>query len=235
MKRWHGLAISAIFLGLCVSSAPALAQQKTIKACQEEWRTNKAANQEKGITEKAFVTQCRAEGAIAQPASTPAAPTTTPPSSKTVKACQDEWRANRAAYQAEKVTEKAYVEKCRAGEQVALPSTPGAAPNSGSATAAPPPSSAAPPPPAPSSANSHPGNTTVSAPPPTAAGEFRDEASAKAHCASDLVVWANLTSKIYHFAGHKSYGTTKSGAYMCEKEATAQGFRAARREKRPAA
>jgi hypothetical protein len=45
----------------------------------------------------------------------------------------------------------------------------------------------------------------------------------------------NLTSKIYHFAGHKSYGTTKAGVYMCEKEATAQGFRASKTEKRPSA
>jgi hypothetical protein len=45
----------------------------------------------------------------------------------------------------------------------------------------------------------------------------------------------NLASKIYHFAGHKSYGTTKAGAYMCEKEATAQGFRASKTEKRPSA
>ena len=42
-------------------------------------------------------------------------------------------------------------------------------------------------------------------------------------------------SKIYHFAGHKRYGTTKAGAYMCEKEATAQGFRASKTEKRPSA
>jgi hypothetical protein len=58
---------------------------------------------------------------------------------------------------------------------------------------------------------------------------------AKSHCPGDLVVWANLTSKIYHFAGHRSYGTTKSGAYMCEKDATTQGFRASTTEKRPRA
>jgi hypothetical protein len=52
---------------------------------------------------------------------------------------------------------------------------------------------------------------------------------------TDLVVWVNLTSKIYHFAGHKSYGTTKAGAYMCEKEATAHGFRASKTEKGPSA
>jgi hypothetical protein len=74
---------------------------------------------------------------------------------------------------------------------------------------------------------------TVATSPPAGAGQFQTEVQAKSHCPTDLVVWANLTSKIYHFAGHKSYGTTKAGAYMCEKEATAQGFRASKTEKRP--
>jgi hypothetical protein len=46
-------------------------------------------------------------------------------------------------------------------------------------------------------------------------------------------VWANLDSKIYHFAGYKSYGNTKSGAYMCEGTTAAEGFRAAKNEKHP--
>ena len=57
------------------------------------------------------------------------------------------------------------------------------------------------------------------------------EAQAKAHCPADLVIWANLDSKIYHFSGHKSYGTTKKGTYMCEKDAGGQGFRASKTEK----
>jgi hypothetical protein len=76
---------------------------------------------------------------------------------------------------------------------------------------------------------------TVAVPPPTGARQFQTEAQAKSQCPVDLVVWVNLTSKIYHFAGHRSYGTTKAGAYMCEKEATAQGFRASKTEKRPSA
>jgi hypothetical protein len=46
-------------------------------------------------------------------------------------------------------------------------------------------------------------------------------------------VWANLNSKIYHFGGHKDYGHTKEGAYMCEKDALGQGIRAAKNEKHP--
>jgi hypothetical protein len=68
---------------------------------------------------------------------------------------------------------------------------------------------------------------------PTAAGQFSTEAQAKARCPGDTVVWVNLESKIYHFAGTRNYGMTKSGAYMCERDATAAGSRAAKNEKRP--
>ena len=54
---------------------------------------------------------------------------------------------------------------------------------------------------------------------------FADEASAKAHCATDEVVWLNMTSKIYHLKGTHYYGTTKHGEYACRKEADAAGDR----------
>ena len=63
--------------------------------------------------------------------------------------------------------------------------------------------------------------------------QFASEAQAKGHCATDTVVWANLSSKVYHFSGHRDYGNTKRGAYMCEGDATQQGFRAAKNEKHP--
>jgi hypothetical protein len=231
--KCFGVAICAGLLALSSFPAPLLAQQKTIKACEEEWRANKADNQAKGITEKAYVTECRAGGASAQPApATPApAPSAAAPAPvKTVKACRDEWQSNKAAYQAAKITEKAYIDKCRAGETIALPNTPAAAP----ATPAPTPTAAPPPTPAPA-AKAAPKAAPKAATAPTGADQFQTEAQAKSHCPADLVVWANLTSKIYHFAGHKSYGTTKAGAYMCEKDATTQGFRASKTEKRPSA
>jgi uncharacterized iron-regulated membrane protein len=79
-----------------------------------------------------------------------------------------------------------------------------------------------------------PGTTTPSrsaAAPATA--EYNTEAEAKAHCPSDLVVWANTKSKVYHFAGTRDYGKTKQGAYMCQKESDSAGFRAAKNEKPP--
>lgn len=66
------------------------------------------------------------------------------------------------------------------------------------------------------------------------AGEFKSEADAKHHCPSDLVVWANTESKVYHYSGSTDYGKTKQGAYMCQKESDGDGFRAARNEKPPA-
>jgi hypothetical protein len=164
--------ICSVVLGASFLSLPAYSQQKTVKACQEEWRANKAANQAKGITEKAYVAQCRSGTAKEAPApSTPAA--STQPKAKPI------------------------------------------------ATAAP--SRAARP--APSAA---PATTT-----PTTANQFATEAQAKGRCGTDIVVWGNLSSKIYHFAGHKSYGHTKSGAYMCERQAMSDGMRAAKNEKHP--
>jgi hypothetical protein len=69
--------------------------------------------------------------------------------------------------------------------------------------------------------------------PATAAGQYKTEAEAKGHCPGDVVVWANTSSKVYHYAGNAEYGKTKRGAYVCEKEAGAGGFRAAKKEKRP--
>ena len=160
------LHTAAIVSLIALASTAAFAQQKTVKQCTEEWRANKADNQAKGITEKAYVAQCRAGGAAAQPTPAPA---------------------------------------------------PAPAP-----TAAPkmaPPPAAAPKP------------TTAAA--PSGANQFANEAQAKSRCPSDIVVWVNTKSRVYHFSGHKDYGTTKEGTYMCEKDATAAGDRAAKNEKHP--
>jgi hypothetical protein len=85
-RRTVGFMCSAVFALMAVSSH-AVAQQKTVRACQEEWRANKAANQANGITEKAYVAECRGGGVTAAP--TPSAvapgPTQLPTSQKTVR------------------------------------------------------------------------------------------------------------------------------------------------------
>ena len=189
LKMPNIAVICSIIFGALILSLPAVAQEKTVKACQEEWRANKAANQAKGITEKAYVTQCKAGGSAAQPAP---APSTSSKAKETT--------------------------------------TP--APTSAAAPAAAP---------APAASTSSKAKTTTAPAPaaapaataPTGANQYATEAQAKARCGSGTVVWANLNSKIFHFAGHKDYGNTKSGAYMCERDATGQGMRAAKNEKHP--
>lgn len=226
MRMWFGAVACSAIIGLSTVASPVFAQQKTVKACQAEWRANKADNQAKGITEKAYVAQCRGGGASAQPTSAPAptpAPTASTPARKTAKTCQAEWRANKEGYQAGGVTEKAYVDKCRAGETVAVPTT----------TPAPAPTASTPAPTRTSAPPATPTRTTVTT--PTGANEFSTEDQARARCPSDTVVWADLKSKIFHFSGYKNYGNTKEGAYMCERDATGQGFRASKTEKHPGA
>ena len=228
--------IGAAFIGATLLSFPSIAQQKTVKACTEEWRANKAANEAKGVTLKAFVTQCRAGGA-AQTQTAPAAPaqkTTTAAApaatgQKTVKACTEEWRANKAANKSKGVTLKAFVADCRTGKTTAQPTLFPTQPQQTRTTTAPPPAAQPP--------QQAPRTTTGAAPPaataPTGANQYATEGQAKFRCVGGTVVWANLNSKIYHFSGNKTYGQTKSGAYMCERDAQGQGMRAAKNEKHP--
>lgn len=228
--------IGAAFIGATLLSFPSIAQQKTVKACTEEWRANKAANEAKGVTLKAYVTQCRAGGA-AQTQTAPAAPaqkTTTAAApaatgQKTVKACTEEWRANKAANEAKGVTLKAYVADCRSGKTTAQPTLFPTQPQQTRTTTAPPPAAQPP--------QQAPRTTTGAAPPaataPAGANQYATEGQAKFRCVGGTVVWANLDSKIYHFSGNKTYGQTKAGAYMCERDAQSQGMRAAKNEKHP--
>jgi hypothetical protein len=55
---------------------------------------------------------------------------------------------------------------------------------------------------------------------------FSTEQLAKQHCPTDTVVWLNLPTGVYHFKGERWYGNTKSGAYVCQKEADKAGDRA---------
>jgi hypothetical protein len=167
------IAICAAAISVTTLSSPTYAQQKTVKACEDEWKAKKAENQKAGITEKAYVEKCRAESAVAAPPVTPPAP---------------------AAAKAPQVKEPT-----PAPAATKTPQAP--------ATAA----------------------TTV----PTGTNQFSTEAAAKARCPSDTIVWLNTASKVFHFASSKDYGKTKAGAYMCEKDSLAAGNRAAKNEKQP--
>jgi len=72
------------------------------------------------------------------------------------------------------------------------------------------------------------GATASSHKPPVSSGTlqlFSSEAAAQSHCPNDTVVWLNTNSGIYHEKGMRWYGRTKSGAYVCKKEADAAGDR----------
>jgi len=223
-RRLAGVILAAIASSVLIAT-PAIAQQKTAKQCADEWRANKADNQAKGITEKAFVAQCRAGTAAATPTTAPAAAPTAATAAatgqqKTAKQCAEEWRANKADNQAKGITEKAFVAQCRTGTAAAQPAAPAEKPT---ATTTAPASK-----PAPTARETTHETTAVGT-----AGAFANEALAKARCPTDTVVWVNEESKIYHFSGHRDYGNTKQGKYMCEKDAIGAGDRAAKNEKHP--
>lgn len=226
---------------------------KTAKDCVAEWRADKAGMQARGTTEKAYVDQCKNGGSpptatapaprstVTAPAATPAPAHSTTSSQKTAKDCIAEWRADKVGMQARGTTQKAYVESCKAGGVTPTAAAPEPKPTAPLAPApkqvAPTATQAAPAP----AQKPSPTTTATPARPPSSnsngptleAGQFADEALAKARCPTDIVVWVNLKSKIYHFSGTKSYGTTERGVYMCEKEAVAGENRASKSEKRP--
>src|SRR5207302_113283 len=136
---------------------------------------------------------------------------------KTIKECRAEWQANKAENQAKRITETAYIAQCRAGTSSAATQVPPATATSPASTPATTPRT----------------SSVPMAGSPTGANQFATESQAKAHCPGDTVVWANLSSKIYHYSGHRDYGTTKRGAYMCESDTAASGVRAAKNEKHP--
>jgi hypothetical protein len=55
---------------------------------------------------------------------------------------------------------------------------------------------------------------------------YQTEDEAKARCHSE-VVWLNAKTMIYHMPGTKGYGSTKEGAFVCQKAADHAGARPA--------
>jgi hypothetical protein len=63
---------------------------------------------------------------------------------------------------------------------------------------------------------------------PIQAPHFQSEQQAQRHCPNDAVVWVNNKTGVYHSKGERWYGATKNGAYVCRKEADAEGDRMTR-------
>ena len=159
-----------------------------------------------------------------------------PASAKTATECKAEYAANKAAI---KGTQKKadFITACRAGTEV-VPGTAAAAPaavrpnadcSTGYRCTA-------------TSTGFFGRKKAASAPSAPSGVECRlspvqtnsnPKARHKARCPAATVVWVNTKSGMYHFAGSRNYGHTKSGAYMCEADATAAGRRASKDEKHP--
>jgi hypothetical protein len=229
---------SAAVIGLAIAwvgAAPASAES-VMAACGAQWKAAKAAGTTNGQTWPQFLSQCRAKGsAAAAPATAPApAPTTSAPAPaapatvKTAKECDAEYSANKAAIKASGTKKKDYVANCRAGTTTAAAPAPAPAPT---ASAAPAPAAPAPAPSIFPWQKAEPQPQATAARP--AAPVTASEAQAQASCPSDIVVWLNTKSGIYHFRGNHNYGNTKQGTYTCEASAKAAGDRAAENEKHP--
>ncbi|UVK43792.1 hypothetical protein BPNPMPFG_005632 [Mesorhizobium sp. AR07] len=235
-------SIAAVTAILALAPSAATAATKTAKECNAEYAANKPAIQSSGEKKADFIAACRAgteviPGGVA-PATTAAptkktapAPTTSAAGAgnvKTAKACDAEYAANKDAIKGSGETKKDFVAACRAGTEVI--------PGVQSTTTTPTPSKPAPATTtAPVTTTTRPKNSPAPSGTaiPTGANQFATEGQAKARCPAGIVVWVNLKSKIFHFAGSRNYGNTKKGAYICESDATASGFRAAENEKQP--
>lgn len=57
---------------------------------------------------------------------------------------------------------------------------------------------------------------------------FDTESEAQHHCPRDIVVWLNTNTRIYHYKGERWYARTRHGAFVCEREAIAEGDQATR-------
>jgi hypothetical protein len=107
--------------------------------------------------------------------------------------------------------------------QAAATQPPATAP---SPTASPPSPTASPPSPSPSAPS-----PSAGAPSPSPSStRFTTEAAAKTHCPDDTVVWvASSRARVYHLSGDRTYGRSRRGAYMCQKDAQSAGMRQSRR------
>ena len=256
------ITVCSIVLATALVASSPVHAQKTVKECDTEWQANKAAIQASGKTKKEYVATCRQGAGTArstaasrstEPSRTVTQPRTggkashataanTSGSQKTVKECDAEWQANKASIQASGQTKKQYLAGCRAGTgnaaaQQTRSQSPRSTPaDSQAARTSPAPSAQAP---APRERNVErsarekttrvPGTESGQA----AAAQYSSIVAAKAHCPADTVVWVNTDTKIYHYSESARYGKTKDGAYMCEKDTAAAGFRPAKNEKHP--
>jgi hypothetical protein len=258
------LKTAAIVFGFSIAGLHAANAQSVMRACASEWKQAEAAGTTRGQSWPQFLAQCRTrQGSAAAPSSSAAAPAPAPqsgslfpwsqPSAPTspaasnvgapsgaqsvMRLCASQWKDAKAAGTTGGLSWPQFLSQCRARQgSAAAPAPGGFAP----AAAAPAPG------PAPASQSgslfpwwqqSAPSSTpapNVGAPSALQAGQYTTELAARARCPSDTVVWVNTPTRIYHYSGTRYYGHTLKGGYMCEADARAGGYRAARNRQREA-
>jgi len=55
--------------------------------------------------------------------------------------------------------------------------------------------------------------------------QFPTRVAAEEHCPGQVVVWVDLETRIFYYRGQDRYGSTKSGAYVCERDVKGAGYR----------
>jgi hypothetical protein len=245
------LTAATLAFGLSVGAPNSAHAESVMKACASQWKQAQITGTTGGQSWPQFLAQCRANQN--SPASTPAsapAPTSqsgslfpwsqpSAPASATastvgagqsvMRLCASQWKDAKAAGTTGGQSWPQFLAQCRTRQ--GSPATP----SGGFAT------TPAPVPAAASQSGSLFPWWQQSAPAsaqgaPTAprVGEYTTELAARARCPSDTVVWANTPSRIYHYSGTRYYGQTRRGAYMCEADARAAGYRATRSRQRDA-
>jgi hypothetical protein len=247
------LAAATVAFGFAVGGPTAANAESVMKACASQWKQAQTTGTTGGQNWPEFLAQCRKSQA--SPASTPAsAPAPAPqsgslfpwsqpsaPASATasnvgsgqsvMKLCASQWKDAKAAGTTGGLSRPQFLGQCRTQQASAT------APSGGFAPA---PAPAAAPAPASQSGSLFPWwqqsapASTPGAPATPRAGEYTTELAARAQCPSGTVVWANSPSRIYHYSGTRYYGSTRRGAYMCEADARAAGYRAAKNRLREA-
>jgi hypothetical protein len=246
------LAAATLAFGLSVGGPTSANAESVMKACVGQWKQAQTTGATGGQSWPQFLAQCHMNQA--SPASTAAsAPTSqsgslfpwsqpSAPASVTasnvgagqsvMKLCASQWKDANAAGTTGGQSWPQFLARCRRTRQGSA-----AAPSGGFAPA---PAPAPAPTPASQSGSLFPWwqqSAPASAPGAPAtprAGEYTTELAARARCPSDTIVWANTPSRIYHYSGTRYYGSTRRGAYMCEADARAAGYRSAKNRQREA-
>jgi len=249
------LAAAIVAFGFLVGGPTSANAESVMKACASQWKQAQTTGATSGQSWPQFLAQCRArQGSptlTAAPApapqsgslfpwSQPSAPASATASNvggpsaaqSVMRLCASQWKDAKAAGTTGGESWPQFLAQCRARQ--------GSTAASGGFAPAPAPAPAPTPAPASQSGSLFPWwqqsapASTPSAPATPRAGEYTTELAARARCSTDTIVWANTPSRIYHYSGTRYYGSTRRGAYMCEADARAAGYRAAKNRQREA-